>query len=449
MLLKTQNEIDWRGMSLSRFYFLCIVTLALLMFPLYQSCQRAEDLLFIGTYTEAAHSGGNGQGYEGKLKVKTISLGELIPEIPDSDFYRIKSDITCGKGTASHAGHLRIAGGSGLFQSDSCSTWQKVDSTWDYAAFNLDFLTFRQRIYQRYSTLPVLAQVSTDNFQICRKRINSLEGIDIILARNTTTVGTSSRNLLSNTENFDLTPWTFRHVVRDVVPGPNGVWTADKLHEFPPSSESTSHGLGYVIPFQDNENYTFSVYAKAGERVRLKLRSHLASGQNLETYFDLENGVIGEIGHQSAKIEPAGEGWFRLQVSFVAVPGSDPTTFLGILMLANSDSSTYVGDGVSGLFLWGAQLELGSAATVYERVQAADSLGGPILARVLYSAMGENSRLLRRGSESVNLVFDPLINRYESATQQFLLFETKGSQKELRVNMDGSNQTHVLDCLSE
>ena len=59
----------------------------------------------------------------------------------------------------------------------------------------------------------------------------------------------------------------------------------------------------------------------------------------------------------------AGGGWYRCSITLAAPPGFlVPCIFM---RTANGQNGTYVGDGISGLYLWGAQLNRGSAPTVY------------------------------------------------------------------------------------
>ena len=112
-------------------------------------------------------------------------------------------------------------------------------------------------------------------------------------------------------------------------------------------------GFSIVI----GQGYTYSIFAKKGERDWIQLRSNQTAGN---TYFNLSNGTIGTDSSTSSSIEPIGNGWYKCTVSGVSISTSN-TIFT---YLADADgSNSYTGDGTSGVYIYGAQLEVGSYAT--------------------------------------------------------------------------------------
>jgi hypothetical protein len=77
--------------------------------------------------------------------------------------------------------------------------------------------------------------------------------------------------------------------------------------------------------------------------------------------FDLSAGSYSNLVNSAtdASIESYGNGWYRISMTFTAVVGTTgPTIYLRTL-------SSYAGDGVSGIYVYGMQTEAGSFATSY------------------------------------------------------------------------------------
>ena len=104
---------------------------------------------------------------------------------------------------------------------------------------------------------------------------------------------------------------------------------------------------------------TLSFFVKSAERNWIVLRE--AGQTGAYTYFDLENGLIGQSSlAENIEIKQFSNGWYR--ISF-----RDNVTSVAIeLRLALSDGvDSYQGDGTSGIYIWGAQSEQGSYTTSY------------------------------------------------------------------------------------
>ena len=178
-------------------------------------------------------------------------------------------------------------------------------------------------------------------------------------------------NLATYSEQFDNAAWGLNaaSATPNVTTAPNGTTSADKLVE---GASTATHGLDApAAAITAGTTYTGSLYAKASERRYLFVAltySGFTSGNGV--CFDLQTGTIVGSGTGSASagaITPVGNGWYRCSITLAATVSG---TFIGAPAVYLSDTATnslksYTGDGTSGAFVWGAQLEAGAFATSY------------------------------------------------------------------------------------
>ena len=161
-------------------------------------------------------------------------------------------------------------------------------------------------------------------------------------------------------EEFDNAAWgKFRATVdANVGSAPNGTLTVDKLVE---NTDNNTHFAEVSVTFTAVQ-HSFSVFAKAGERSWLRLVAIDGAA-----YFDLSNGAVGSVSAGTVSLSAqapvdAGGGWFRCTVIFTPPAASN---VIQVRLASGNNVQSYLGDGYSGIYVWGAQLEAGAFPTSY------------------------------------------------------------------------------------
>ena len=174
------------------------------------------------------------------------------------------------------------------------------------------------------------------------------------------------RNLVNYSEQLDNADWikTNLTITSPVAIAPNGTLTADKL--IPTTTNDLHIVEGSLVSFVSGNSYTFSFYAKRAEDNFIQIT---ASSSLLPTRanFNLLNGTLGFVDSGiTATITPINNDWYRCTASFVAsTTGNFRMVLCNIPASTSARFATFSGNGTSGLFVWGAQIDNGSVATEY------------------------------------------------------------------------------------
>jgi len=215
----------------------------------------------------------------------------------------------------------------------------------------------------------------------------------------------TSTNLIPYSEDFTQTTTESNSVLvtSNQAISPDGTLNADKL--IPASGSVQSNGGRYVsFSSTAGTDYSVSIFVKQAEYryVTFTYGSSNAYG----FHFDLQDGVIlqninnAQYTGISREVESLDNGWYRLKVSL-----TDENTaynrFISVrpanaIPTATNNNYSTIGDGTSGIYAWGFQLEQLSYATSY-----IPTLTGSTETRATETANGAGSADLINSTEGV------------------------------------------------
>jgi hypothetical protein len=183
---------------------------------------------------------------------------------------------------------------------------------------------------------------------------------------------------------------------------PDGTSTATTLIEKLSGNTHQLSGFSYTggVPQNGDGTHTFSVFAKAKERSVIAIATNRSgAGQHAVATFDLSAGVVSQYGgtndgtvdYVGSSIISVGNGWYRCTLTYSSVGDVWPT--IGIIntptyTYENFGRYSYQGDGTSGVYIWGVQMEQNSAfPTSYIPTSGSTVTRSPDIAQVTNSSI--------------------------------------------------------------
>jgi hypothetical protein len=222
----------------------------------------------------------------------------------------------------------------------------------------------------------------------------------------------AATNLALRSEEFNDASWTKTEttITANATSSPNATTTADKII---PSVVNAIHQVNQNITAASG-NVTISFFAKKAELSQIAavitgggIVGTLISGFDLNTKsFFLGTGSFSNLAND----------WVRISIT----TPTDGTALNVRLRIYSAGNATFAGNASDGLFLWGAQLEVGSVATSYIPTVAATAtrnadviiktgvsgfIGqteGTVYAEFNVSAIGAEGYVIRVGTTSFN-----------------------------------------------
>ena len=160
-------------------------------------------------------------------------------------------------------------------------------------------------------------------------------------------------NLQTYSEDFTNAKYTVNQssISANATTAPNGTTTADKLVE---NTANDQHFIYFTSQQIANNETRISVYAKAGGRTNLLMWESAIT--NAQCLFNLSTGVVtssssgnsANLSTTVGQIEDAGNGWYRCSFNYSTASGGGT-----IRLQLYTTTTSYTGDGTSGIFIWG------------------------------------------------------------------------------------------------
>ena len=258
-----------------------------------------------------------------------------------------------------------------------------------------------------------------------------------------------STNLVTYSEDFSNAYWTksSASITSDSTTSPDGTLNADKLVE---DTSTGVHQLSKTMTTISATDYAYSIFVKAGERSFLRLSR---AGGSTAVAFDLINKTVTNGGSGTGIITELTNGWFKCSFMFPTV-GTSTDIRVELQIVLSASSSPYTGDGVSGVYIWGAMLEQLSYATSYiptngsTQTRAAETCNGAGTSSILPSEEGilyiETSYL----TQTSPTIKEISINDGTTANRVALRLNTTTNQIRAIVRVGSSNQFTVQETIS-
>jgi len=233
-------------------------------------------------------------------------------------------------------------------------------------SLNLNFARSKS-LDQRVTFVRQTGATVTNELGLLERVGNNIPRFDHVYDASTRTVRSlgllieeSRVNYALRSQEFNLSPNSAINasITPNAAIAPDGTLTADKLVE---DNISSTYKRVQQGGFNVSGDYTVSFFVKEAGRYRGYIQ--LLNTTNASVSFNLQDVSASGVVPSRTKIEPYPNGWYRVSTSHTFNAGETPTVY--IVMMNDAGQVTYTGDGSSGLYIWGLQVEPGSFPTSY------------------------------------------------------------------------------------
>ena len=281
-------------------------------------------------------------------------LRQLMPSIAVGKTIKVQFDV------------LDVAATKDAFFKLECSG--SPESIFGYTKFSQGTYTYYHTItsgFDRLTFTPLNSSTggafSIDNVSV--KEVTTATNtprIDYSTGEKAFLLEPQSTNLINYSEDFSNSSWgkTNSSITSNSIISPDGTLNADKLVENTSTGEKFTQD---IVSVSNATIYTASVFVKFAGREWIRFTDAQSSNR---IHFNTKTGVFGTvtgtvISYNSIALD---NGWYKLSLTTTSVA----TAYAMRIVLAKNDNDvSYQGDGTSGVYVWGAQLEQQSYNTSY------------------------------------------------------------------------------------
>ena len=171
-------------------------------------------------------------------------------------------------------------------------------------------------------------------------------------------------NLLTNSESFDNAVWNKVQgggvtVSANAETAPDGTNSADKVIE---TVTSGNHIIYQDVVVTSGITYTQTYFVKAAERTKayILIQGSIGSGSAI---FNTSNGTFSSASGATYSALQFSNNWWRISIVKQSIGTGAAAVKIGTVDA--SGSTSYAGDGTSGIYVWGAQLTATSDVQPY------------------------------------------------------------------------------------
>ena len=242
-----------------------------------------------------------------------------------------------------------------------------------------------------------------------------------------------STNLITYSDNFSQ--WVVdgqASISSDSIISPDGTRNSDKL-----IAGTTSARQSIKLSRSYTGNLAFSIFAKKGEYSVIQLTD--AQNGSAFANFNLETGAVGSTGVYTASMVDMGNDWYRCIITWNASVAIVAVRVGIVTTPTSARVEQFAGNGINGLYIYGAQLEQQSYATSYiptngsTQTRAAETCNGAGTSSIFESSEGilfYEFKTNNTGLVSVTL--------FGSDNDKILIYGNTGNSIVFRIRVGGS-----------